>query len=328
MMISTDVLIIGGGPAGASCASRLRDLGIDCRILDQARFPRFKPCAGWITPQVLSDIRLDPNAYIHAQDGQTRSFTTLTSSRISIFNLSLNLPSNQYAIRRYEFDAWLLERSGAPVHEHAVRSIVKRDGQYIVDDQYSANYLVGAGGTNCPVYRTLFKATTPHKPGDLIVAQEEEFPYPHRSNQCWLWFFKDRLPGYAWFVPKANGFVNVGIGGKIERLKAHNDNLKDHWNRFIAHLEQIGLVRGHAYKPSGHSYFLRQPHHEPHRDNAYLVGDAAGLATLDMGEGIGPAIRSGFRAAEAIARGSEYKLDNIASYSEPTGFLISWLMNR
>jgi flavin-dependent dehydrogenase len=96
----------------------------------------------------------------------------------------------------------------------------------------------------------------------------------------------------------------------------------------VEKLEKMGLVRGHTYKPSGHSYFLRQKLAHPVKENIYLVGDAAGLATLDLGEGIGPAIRSGMRAAAAIARGTDYHLDGIAKYSEKTGAMLAWAMNR
>jgi menaquinone-9 beta-reductase len=62
-MIETEVLIVGGGPAGSACAWRLKQSNMDCLILDQAEFPRFKPCAGWITPEVLRDLQLDVNDY-------------------------------------------------------------------------------------------------------------------------------------------------------------------------------------------------------------------------------------------------------------------------
>ncbi len=327
-MNKTDVIIIGGGPAGSACAGQLRKNGVDCLVIDQARFPRFKPCAGWITPQVVKDVALDPQEYVRGRDGQTRSFTTFSGTQLFIFGLHLKMSSNQHAIRRFEFDDWLLEKSGAPVYEHTVKSIIRDKDGYTIDGEFSAKYLVGAGGTNCPVYRTFFKPEDPHAGEALIVAQEEEFLYDHSSTECWLWFFENRLPGYAWFVPKSNGYVNVGIGGKIDRLKARSDNLKDHWNRFVDKLEQLGLVKGHSYKPSGHSYFLRQKLAQPYRNNAYLVGDSAGLATLDLGEGIGPAIRSGMRAADAIVRGTDYRLDGIDKYSEWTGGMLAWAMNR
>ena len=63
--MSADVLIVGGGPAGASTAFRLAKRGIRVRVLERARYPRSKPCAECLSPQasralhdmgVLSDL--------------------------------------------------------------------------------------------------------------------------------------------------------------------------------------------------------------------------------------------------------------------------------
>ena len=59
-MNKKDVLIIGGGPAGSACAWRLKQNGADCLVLDGQAFPRFKPCAGWVTPGLLRDLDLTP----------------------------------------------------------------------------------------------------------------------------------------------------------------------------------------------------------------------------------------------------------------------------
>src|SRR5687768_17483918 len=49
---SCDALVVGGGPAGSTCARALRNAGWDVIVLDRARFPRDKVCAGWVTPGV------------------------------------------------------------------------------------------------------------------------------------------------------------------------------------------------------------------------------------------------------------------------------------
>ena len=310
-MIETDVIVVGGGPAGASCAWQLKRHHLDCLVLDQARFPRFKPCAGWMSPEAVRYIHLDSAEYPH-------SFTKIDTFHNSIHGLHLTTHATQYAIRRIEFDNWLLERSGAPVYEHTVKSIVSEGGRYIIDGEYAAKYLVGAGGTYCPVYRTLFKAEDLRSRETLIAAQEDEFEYPYNDADGWLWFFENKLPGYAWYVPKNNGFVNVGVGGMAERMKANGDSLKRHWDLLVKQLDTLGLVRGYDYHPSAHSYYLRRGTEKVRKGNAFLVGDAAGLATSDLGEGIGASLRSGQLAADAIARGGEYSVRSIPRYSLPS----------
>ncbi len=307
-MQKTEVLIIGGGPAGSACAWRLKQNNIDCLVLDQQPFPRFKPCAGWITPQVVKDLDMQTADYPYG-------FTTFDALHVSLRGLHFKLRTRQHAIRRYEFDHWLLERSCAPFQVHSVKHITQDQHGYTVDGEFSARYLVGAGGTYCPVYRTFFKTDAPKEKETLIVAQEEEFPYPHASEDCQLWFLENRLPGYAWYVPKANGYVNVGVGGKAGELNANGDSLKNHWNFLVEKLDRLGLVRDHTYQPSAHSYYLRQRPAHARIDNAFLVGDSAGLATLDMGEGISTAIKSGLLAAGSILHITEYSLESIPKLS-------------
>jgi flavin-dependent dehydrogenase len=282
-------------------------------ILDRQPFPRAKPCAGWITPQVVRDLDLVPADY-------PGGFTTFNALHISIRGLRVKLPTRQHAIRRWEFDDWLLRRAGVPVLLHKVGTITRAGAGYVVDGAFSANHLVGAGGTRCPVYRTLFREAGPRDDGSLIVTLEEEFPYPtdsvRRSDErCRLWFLEHGLPGYAWYVPKANGIVNVGIGGKAETLRARGDRLKRHWGLLVEKLDRLGLVHGHTFHPRGYAYYVRQAQPEVRRDNAWIAGDAVGLATLDMGEGIGPAVRSGLLAAEAILHDSDYEISTIPKLS-------------
>ena len=143
-----EVIIVGGGPAGSSCAWRLRQSGRDVLVLDKEAFPRHKLCAGWITPDVVADLHLDLDAYPHS---------LLTFKRIHAHykGLRYSMACEQHSIRRYEFDDYLLRRSGAEVGVHEVRHIRADGDAFILDGRFRCRYLVGAGGTRCPVYRSL-----------------------------------------------------------------------------------------------------------------------------------------------------------------------------
>jgi flavin-dependent dehydrogenase len=306
------VIIIGGGPAGAVCAWKLVQAGVDCLVLDKKLFPRSKTCAGWITPQVLQKLQINAGDYPHG-------LTTFPFLKIFLKGFPIIRPGRQYAIRRVEFDHWLLKRSGAPVIPHEVKKITLVDRGYSIDGKYSAEFLVGAGGTHCPVYHTFFS----NKPrtGAQIVALEEEFPADWTDGSCRLWFFENGLPGYAWYVPKVGGYLNIGVGGSAVVLKEKGSNIQDHWEYLVKSLQEKGLVSERDFHPEGYVYYLRGSQDQFQRGNIFLVGDSIGLATLDMGEGIGPAIQSGLNAAESILGRKEYSISDIHKYSLLPSFL-------
>jgi flavin-dependent dehydrogenase len=309
-MINAKVIIVGGGPAGSTCAWQLRTHGIECLVLDKQEFPRPKLCAGWITPQVIRDLEIDVRAY-------PLSLSVFKRFRLHISRRDVTLKVNQFAIRRYEFDEWLLKRSGAAIETHDVKQIKKAGDAYVIDDRYQCRYLVGAGGTNCPVYRQFFKGPNPRAKDHLIVTREAEFPYEYQDGDCHLWFLQNRLPGYSWYVPKGDGSVNIGVGGFAERLKANNDTIQRHWDLFMKELERRSLVTNYLTRAKGYRYYVRDGVDVGHRDRVFLTGDAAGLATRDMGEGIGPAVESGILAANAIITGRPFSLRSVKRFSFP-----------
>lgn len=337
MLRHAQVAIVGAGPAGSSCAARLTAAGIDTLLIDKTSFPRPKPCAGWLTPRVFDLLGVAPEEY-------PDSLTRFGRLNLRLRGVPLRVPGLQYAIRRVEFDAWLLERAGVPLIVHNVSDTRYEADRFVIDRRFSADVLVGAGGPQCPVYRAFFAASSPRERGSAIVAMEEEFAAEPVDDRCLLWFFDDGLPGYAWYVPKGGTHLNIGIGAVRSSLAGRHDTLRRHWSNFVARLEEEGLVRGHTWRPVGHRYHLRQQHpavgggarrlsdglgrggaQHPadglgrggasYDGRLLLVGDALGLATLDMGEGIAAAIESGQRAAEAIINGTPYRIDGIPSYS-------------
>ncbi len=309
-----DAIIVGGGPAGSTCAWKLREAGLDVIVLDRAEFPRTKLCAGWITPQVVDDLKLDIERYPH-------SFLTFDRLQFNWRGFSFRKKTTQHSIRRFEFDDYLLRRSGAGVMRHKVKKIEKQgDAGFRVDGKFECRYLVGAGGTACPVFRQFFHDRSPRAKGLQIATYEQEFPYNWQNEECKLWFFGDGLPGYAWYVPKERGYVNVGLGGKADTIKSQPVRLQDYWDKFVQKLADERLINKNDYDPSGYSYYLRGRVDTVRHGNAFIVGDAVGLASVDMGEGIGPAVQSAMLAARAIATDAEYSLEAIGRYSVPGFF--------
>jgi len=299
-MDACDVLIVGGGPAGSSCARVLSAADLDVVVLDRARFPRDKVCAGWITPAVVDELELDLSDYAHG-----RVLQPITGFRTGLIGGSLLTTTYDrpvsYGIRRCEFDHYLLERSGARLDLGTALASLRRDGdRWIANDRVAAPLVVGAGGHFCPVARM----TTEKRPeGEVVVlAQEIEFEMtPEQRAACRVdervpeLFFCEDLKGYAWCFRKGN-FLNIGLGREGET------RLSEHVEAFFRSLVDLGRIGpGTVPRFHGHAYRLYLgPPRKIVAENVLLIGDAAGLAYPQSGEGIRPAIESGLLAAETI----------------------------
>ncbi len=297
-----DVLVVGGGPAGSSCARDLVRAGADVVVLDRAWFPRDKVCAGWITPAVVDTLALDLDEY--ARYRTLQPFHGFCTGAIGHRQVRTDYGGAiSYGIRRCEFDHYLLERSGARVRAgEAVARIERTATGWIVDGTFAARTIVGAGGHFCPVARML---NAEKDEGPVVAAQEAEIRLTGAQladcridgEMPALYFCPDRK-GYGWAVRKGE-YLNIGFG----RLKTAGPPFPAHVREFKAFLETTGSVprdldgawKGHAYR------LYARPQRRLAAEGALLVGDAAGLAHPVSGEGILTAVESGRLAARAIA---------------------------
>ena len=318
-----DAVIVGGGPAGSTLARQLTAAGARVTVIDKRRFPRDKTCAGWITPAVLAALRLDPGEY--QRSGRVLQpilgFGIARMGEAPLCNHHGPHPAS-YAIRRCEFDHFLLERSGAELRTgSAVESLERNGKEWIVNGELRTPLLVGAGGHFCPVARAL--GADLGRGESIVGAQEFEVRMtPAQAQRCavhadtpQLYFCSD-LTGYAWVVRKED-WLNVGIGRRDPR------RLGEHFGRFLAAMVRDGvldpeLARSH---PHGHAYLLYPHAARPLvADGALLVGDAAGLAYPESGEGIRPAVESALLAAAAVsACNGDYSSGALARYARAVG---------
>lgn len=314
-METCDVLIVGGGPAGSSCAWGLRNAGLDVLVVDRKAFPRDKVCAGWITPQVVDALTIDLEAYRGARVCQP-----ITGFRTGLIG-GREIESHyqrpvSYGIRRCEFDQYLLDRTGARRCEaEAVDGIERDDGGWLVNGTIRASLLIGAGGHFCPVARMLGARSIAGSP--VVAAQEIEFrATPEELARGTIHpavpelFFCPDLQGYGWCFRKGD-YLNIGLG------RTDHEGLSSHVQSFVDFLRSRGKIRTKIpARFHGHAYQL----YERTRpvlcdDGVLLVGDAAGLAYPKSGEGIRPAVESGLLAAAVIAGADgDYARDRLEAY--------------
>ena len=301
-----DAIVVGGGPGGSTAAWRLAQAGLRPLVLDAAVFPRVKICAGWVTPEALADLEIDPDKYPLTIQPFDRCVLEFEGAR---HPTDWRRPTS-YGIIRREFDHYLLERAagaGADVRWGIrVTGVTAGAGGVRVETDrgaFEAPVVIGAGGHRCPVARALGQVSERE---EVVVAQESETRLPPewiarlepflRAPEIYV---EPDLRGYGWYFPKRD-FLNVGVGcthGDDGSLPRRRDAL-------VASLRAAGrLPEGLPLAPfKGHAYVVRrQAPRRLHGPRFCLIGDAAGLARDLSGEGIGPAIRSGRLAAEAVA---------------------------
>ena len=222
-----------------------------------------------------------------------------------------------YGIRRCELDNYLLQRSGARLRQGEALKSLQRDGtRWIVNGTISTPLVIGAGGHFCPVARFMGAKLGASEPA--IAAKEIEFEMtPAQQDDCRargdtpeLYFCPD-LKGYGWCFRKGN-YLNIGLGREDNHL------LSEQLRNFCDFLKQRGSIpqdipdnfHGHAYLLYGHSVRKQLD------DGMLLVGDAAGLAYPQSGEGIRPAVESGLMAAATIIEANgDYRRQQLQPYA-------------
>jgi len=304
--VNVDVIVLGGGPAGSSCARTLVRGGARVAVVDRATFPRVKLCAGWLSAPIWDALALSPRDYPGGLWEWNRCHVHYRGSDHAI-------ACRGWFIRRYELDDFLLRTSGAELHLGVNVRAIERDGDgWWQVAGLRARHLVGAAGTHCPVARML----APPRPAGPVGVQEHEFEVGAAAVAASRiggdgepeLLLHDDLRGYSWNVPKG-GWLNLGCG------TVDPTEVRAAWQRARGHFEGSGHVPGEAAAGmaamKGHSYYLFDPAHlagaarvdADGRGGAYLAGDSLGLAQPFTAEGILPAVLSGRLVGEAILAG-------------------------
>ncbi|KIT14895.1 geranylgeranyl diphosphate reductase [Jannaschia aquimarina] len=292
-----DVVVVGGGPCGATAAEDLARAGLSVVLLDKAG--RIKPCGGAVPPRLIRDFDIPDEQLVAKID---------TARMISPTGRQVDIPiENGYVgmVDREHFDEFLRDRAaraGATRLTGTFLSIDRPDGRPVVRYRDKATgeeralrtrLVIGADGARSAVARA-------EVPGGreipYVIAYHEIIAAPGRTatydpHRCDVVYDGRISPDfYGWVFPHgAHCSVGMGTGVDGVDLKAATAALR----------EAAGLADAPTIRKEGAPIPLRPLDRWDNGRDVVLAGDAAGVVAPSSGEGIFYAMAGGRAAAEA-----------------------------
>jgi geranylgeranyl reductase family protein len=319
-----DVVVIGGGPSGSSCAYWLSNAGYRVALVEKKTFPREKTCGDGLTPRAvhqLDNMGLLPELeQFHRYDG-LRSLGFGRTLELKWPDHPI-LPSYGYVVRRRDIDSMVArhaEKAGVDLYMGSEA----KEPEFSDDGKVSTVYIEDKNGGRFALntrYVSVCEGSTPRFGRHLGLVRDKSYPmgmairgYYQSPMHDDPWIEShldivdkngDFLPGYGWIFPVGDGTINVGVG-LLSTFKGYkNINTSKLMETFasiapgyweISPETSCGAPTG-GKLPTGGSTGPKVG------ANWVVAGDSAGLVNPFNGEGIAYGYETGAMAAEAIIR--------------------------
>ncbi len=315
-----DVIVAGGGPAGAAVARHLARRGISVVVLDRVNFPRDKVCGDFVGPAALVELGAlgvrDMDGYLASNVARRAALYLDGKELISrLFPRLEGMPAYGRVVPRYILDNWIVSsarQAGARLMTGYPVVGFKIAGDGVMVEVAAPNgrltlrsrLLIGADGSSSTVARVMRGSAPPR--GDRIVAVRAYYEnVGGADDQLDLYFTSEAFPGYYWLFPTGRGEANVGLGMALETIPAHDETPVALLNRLIEKDAALAArLKGARLRGKIVGWPLITYNHRLPivTDRVMLIGDAAGLINPLNGEGIQYALLSARWAADTVAQ--------------------------
>jgi geranylgeranyl reductase family protein len=333
--IETAICIVGAGPAGATTSIVLGKMGIPHVIVDASTFPRDKICGDGLDLKVVRVLNSIDPAIVQKEFSDKANFTHSMGMRFILpkgrqvdlmpggnkSDAVLNQPVF-YTARRTSFDEFLvkkIDKNFADVRlGYKIENISKPGNQWeLVGRNNSrqllikAAMLVGADGDHSIVLKQVSNRKIDRNNYAAAIRQYwKGIEGIHEKKLIEIYFPKKYPFAYFWIFPFGNDESNAGFGMASHHVAKKNINIRKSLNDIIQNDPYISPRFRNALpleQPKGWGIPMSTAYRKSHGDGWLLTGDAASLVCPKSGEGIGPAMLSGYIAAHYIQRAVEKK---------------------
>lgn len=314
-----DLIVVGAGPAGSSCALHAQQLGMKVLLLDKQKFPRDKTCGDALSSASLREIEvlgLMPSLMENPSVKVNKITYTCSNGQavtVPLPKIDPSLPSTGMVCRRVIFDSLLLDaakQNVAVMDWCEMRQVLTEDGRANGikaemgggrEYSFTAKAVVGADGAMSQVARQM---GFPKYPQYRSLAARAYYRLVTGTvGSLEVYFLDEILPGYLWLYPTESGMTNVGLSIPLEGVKRKRICPRKALEQAIrspllAERFELSVRMGNievAVLPVGNT--MRRIH----GSGVALVGDAAGVVNPCSSEGIFGALLSGRLAAETLA---------------------------
>jgi geranylgeranyl reductase family protein len=292
-LVIYDVIVVGGGPGGATAAFELGRTGKNVLVLEKEKLPRYKACGGGVS---LNLLRTFPFSF----DDVIESRAVEVGYILGDLEFHLALPDRPISlVMRDRFDACILEHAQAKVCTGVeVRKVQELDDRVMVTaasgETFTARFLIAADGANSRIARSL--GLRPRRRMGAAIEVEQKVPpqIMEKFRDRPRFIFGELGLGYLWIFPKGE-HLSIGAG----KLHPRPGELQTVLKKIMA---RYGIKLDGA-KMHGHPLPIYLLPERIATRRTLLVGDAAGLMDPLTGEGIRFAIKSGRLAARAVLDG-------------------------
>ncbi len=296
-----DVIVVGGGPSGATAAHEIALAGHRVLLLERAF--RIKPCGGAIPPCMLEEFDI-PRSLLKAEIQSARMISpTVQKVDMPIEGTFVGM------VDRDEFDPWLRSRAqqaGAELELAAFKKLEYLDDEtiqvtYVSKDhntevrRATARCVLGADGARSKVAR---QAIPKHANVPWVLAYHEIVKAPDTATEdydpqrCEVWYQGKLSPDfYAWVFPHGNS-ASIGVGSALKDFSAQDS---------VSALRTIsGLDTAQTIRKEGAPIPMKPMKRWDDGKGILVSGDAAGVVAPASGEGIYYAMLCGRLSADAV----------------------------